>query len=469
MVSYVFLGDSVARFQTVRGTRDILPGETEAWQKVEGVARALLDRYGFREIRTPIFEATELFARGVGASTDIVRKEMYTFASGEDSITLRPEMTASVVRAFIQHGLSRVPGMERLYYIGPMFRRERPQKGRLRQFHQIGVEALGSEDPYIDAETIEMVMAFLRELGLHELRLVVNSVGCNNEDCRPRYRKVLRAWLEAELPSLCEDCHRRFDENPLRVFDCKVEADRERIHRAPTLNDFDPQGPPGRRFRCSECEDHFRRFMDHLKTLGFDFSNVGAAAGPDTTVTIDDRLVRGLDYYVRTAFEVVSDTGLGSQNSLLGGGRYDGLVKELGGPDVPGFGWAMGLERLMMLRGAVPAEGDPPKAEGDCDLFVAHLGEPAWNHAIRLVKDLRARSLSVRLDPRGGKLPRQLERAGREGARFVLIVGDVELANRTYQLRDRASGAQEEVSSGDRELLVARINRGKRIKHAGEN
>jgi len=449
------------KLQAVRGTRDILPGEIGVWQRIEGVAREILGRYGFREIRTPIFEATELFARGVGASTDIVRKEMYTFQSGDDSVTLRPEMTASVVRAYIQHGLSRIPGNDRLYYIGPMFRRERPQKGRQRQFHQIGVEVLGSDDPYTDAETIEMLIAFLREAlscaegdrsargvtqALQGIELLINSVGC--PACRPFYREALVRWLDEDAGEgsgprrarLCEDCRRRAAENPLRLFDCKVEADRARLESAPTVAQH----------LCEACRQHFGSVRGHLETL-------------DIAYRVEPRLVRGLDYYVRTAFELVAASGLGAQNSLMGGGRYDGLMKELGGPDLPGFGWALGVERLVMLLGADSGDhgedgtaGETPRA----DLFIAHIGGEAQRLAVVLARDLRRAGFSVRIDPRPRALGAQLKRAAREGARFTLIAGDDEIRSGTYQLKDMVSEVQEPVrATGRAELAVALARR----------
>lgn len=456
------------RYQTVRGTRDILPGEVEAWQRAESLAREVFRRYGFREIRTPIFESTELFARGVGGSTDIVRKEMFSFMSGDDALTLRPEMTASVVRAFIQHGLSRIAGAERLYYIGAMFRHERPQKGRQRQFHQIGAEVFGADDPYVDAETIEMVMAFLAsavsivppvpmEQGSAaapaplEIALVVNSVG--DAVCRPAYREALRAWLEEVPPGaggaatepvgpppsrrerLCEDCQRRLVENPLRVFDCKVPADRHLLAGAPAMLDH----------LCDPCRAHFDAVLGHLKALGIDYR-------------IDRRLVRGLDYYVRTAFEIVADRGLGSQNSLMGGGRYDGLVKELGGPDVAGFGWALGIERLMLLLGLDPADAGGAAATGPgTDLYVAHVGDRAVALAVPLARDLRARGFAVRLDPRPAKLGAQLGRAAKAGARYALILGDDEIDRATYPLKDLLGGGQEAIAAESPAQLVAQV------------
>lgn len=485
----VFRG-GLLKFQTVRGTRDILPGEVEVWQEVEALTRDLFERYGFREIRTPIMEATDLFARGVGASTDIVKKEMFSFASGDDSLTLRPEMTASVVRAYIQHGLSRSGGAERLYYVGPMFRHERPQKGRQRQFHQIGVEVLGSDDPYVDAETIEMVMAFLQRVQVGAVTLVLNSVGCSA--CRPVFREALVRWLEepegvtggstspvssgtvlptdagsppirsaavgtgdassvtasssggsARRERLCADCQRRLVENPLRVFDCKVESDRILLRDAPTVLEH----------LCEACRTHFAGVRSHLDRLGIAYR-------------IDPRLVRGLDYYVRTAFEVVAEEGLGAQNSLMGGGRYDGLVKELGGPDVPGFGWALGIERLLMLKeaahGGVRSSSEDPASKsglGGSDLFIAHLGDEAWAHAILLAKGLRARGYSVRIDPARGKLGPQLKRADREGARFALILGDDEIRRSVYQLKNMATQAQDTIEADPPEELATRLER----------
>ena len=460
------------RYQTVRGTRDILPGEVEAWQRAETLAREVFRRYGFREIRTPIFESTDLFARGVGGSTDIVRKEMFSFVSGDDAITLRPEMTASVVRAYIQHGLSRVPGADRLYYIGPMFRHERPQKGRQRQFHQIGAEVFGADDPYVDAETIDMVWRFLKDTAHIKrgesgdpsqvrsgtilsddarsplgIALVVNSVG--DAACRPAYRDALRAWLEdapAPAPSagsgsrrerLCEDCQRRLVENPLRVFDCKVPADRELLSAAPAMLDH----------LCDPCRAHFDAFLGHLKALGIDFR-------------IDKRLVRGLDYYVRTAFEIVADHGLGAQNSLMGGGRYDGLVRELGGPDVAGFGWALGIERLMLLLGLDPSAADAgamaPRPAAT-DVYLAHVGDRAAALGPPLARDLRALGLSVRFDPRAAKLGAQLGKAAKVGARFALILGDDEIARATYPLKDLPGGTQEAIPAETPAVLAEQV------------
>ncbi|HKQ60499.1 MAG TPA: histidine--tRNA ligase, partial [Candidatus Polarisedimenticolaceae bacterium] len=332
-------------FAALRGMRDILPEEIPRWHLLERTAHDVFRRYGFAEIRTPLLEATELFARSVGESSDIVRKEMYTFRHGDESVTLRPECTASVVRAFVEHSLHRQVASgfpERYYYIGPMFRHERPQKGRQRQFHQIGAEVLGAAEPLADAETLEMLERFLEALGITDRELVLSSVG--DATCRPPYRQLLQDWLDPRLERLCEDCRRRRQENPLRVFDCKVERDREILAEAPLLLDH----------LCVPCQDHFAAVRRHLDGFGVRYR-------------IERRLVRGLDYYQRSVFEVVSG-GLGAQNAVLGGGRYDGLVAELGGPAIPGFGFAIGMERLASL---VPAERVPA---GGCDVLLVALG-----------------------------------------------------------------------------------------------
>ncbi|OLC56484.1 MAG: histidine--tRNA ligase [Acidobacteria bacterium 13_1_40CM_4_69_4] len=400
-----------------KGTRDILPGEIGRWQFVEGRARATFERYGFREIRTPIFESTELFARGIGEGSDIVAKEMYTFLDRKGrSLTLRPENTAPVARAFIEHGMHRGSGLQRLYYIGPMFRYERPQRGRMRQFHQIGVEVLGTEHPAVDAETLEMLMTLLQGLGLEGAGLVINSVGC--PDCRPAYRRALQAYLEPRRDSLCEDCHRRMAVNPLRCFDCKVPADRETMSKAPSIADY----------LCTACRDHFDRVLAFLRAF-------------DIRHRVEPRLVRGLDYYRRTSFEVTLP-GLGAQNALLGGGRYDGLIQELGGPDVPGFGFAVGEERLVTSlaeTAAVPAEAP--------EIFVAALGEEGVARALGTARALRRAGRRVVLEPQPDKsLKAQMRRAGDLEARFVLIIGESEIREGAVTIKNMSDGTQERVA-----------------------
>ncbi len=399
-----------------KGTRDILPAEIGRWRFVEDRAHALFERYGFREIRTPLFERTELFARGIGEGSDIVAKEMYTFTDRKGrSLTLRPENTAPVARAFIEHGLYRGAGLQRLYYIGPMFRYERPQKGRMRQFHQIGVEVFGSDHPAVDAETLEMLMSFLRVLGIESAALRLNSVG--DPVCRPSYREALLAYLKEQRNSMCEDCHRRIADNPLRCFDCKVPADRDIMARAPAIIDF----------LCAECRGHFDRLRSLLQAL-------------DIAHTVDPRLVRGLDYYRRTSFEVTL-SGLGAQNALLGGGRYDGLIHDLGGPDVPGFGFAVGEERLVM---SLPETAAVPS--GAPEVVILALEEEGVVGALVLARALRRAGRRVVFEPQPGRsLKAQLRRAGDLEARFVLILGESEIREGAVAIKSMADGAQDRV------------------------
>jgi histidyl-tRNA synthetase len=412
-------------YKALRGTRDILPDEVNRWQFLERSARTVFARYGFREIRTPIFEATELFARSVGETSDIVRKEMYTLDRGGDSMTLRPENTASVVRAVVEHALHRAIAAgypERYYYIGPMFRHERPQKGRQRQFHQIGVEVIGAAEPLVDAETIEMVDVFLETLGIAERELVISSVG--DAACRPRFREELRDWLEPRLGELCEDCRRRFVENPLRVFDCKVEADRRFLAGAPVLLDF----------LCDPCTTHFAEVRRRLDSYGINYR-------------VEPRLVRGLDYYERTVFEVISGK-LGAQNAILGGGRYDRLVEELGGPSIPGLGFAMGMERTILL---LPEERVPA---GEVDVALIALGREGWEAGVEMVRRLRAAGLGVLSPVTERPMGAQLKRADKAGARFAVFVGSEEIAAGRFGFKDLSTGVQESL---DESTILTRI------------
>jgi len=415
--------------QAIKGTRDILPDEAERWQRVEEGARRVFRRYGFREIRTPIFEATELFSRVIGEGTDIVSKEMYTFIDrGERSLTLRPENTAPVVRAAIEHHLFQRPDCERLYYIGPMFRYERPQKGRMRQFSQIGVEAFGSDAPALDGEVMEMAMSFLAELGIADASLQINSVGC--EACRSVYRDRLREALADKVSELCSDCQRRYRENPLRILDCKVGC-RRFLQGAPTLLEtLDPS-----------CREHFEAVQHSLDRL-------------EVPYRVDPLLVRGLDYYTRTTFEVLG-ASLGAQNALLGGGRYDGLVKTLGGPAVPGFGFASGLDRLVL---SLPEES-PGKRRGP-DLFLATLGAQAWEQAMVLVRDLRRKNLWIEWEPAPGRSPKaQARRADRLASRHLMFLGDEELQRGIWTLKNMEEGSQKEVPASDLDGLVKELLR----------
>jgi len=401
------------RFKALRGTKDILPGESLRWLRLEESVRRVFSRYGFREIRTPILESTALFARSVGASSDIVGKQMYTFQAGDESVCLRPESTASVVRAFVEHSLDRGVASgypERYFYMGPMFRYERPQKGRQRQFHQIGVEVLGASEPLADAETIHMADAFLEELGVGTREIVLNSVG--DAQCRPGYRERLQAWLEPRLEQLCPDCNRRFRENPLRVFDCKVEADRRVLKEAPTIGDA----------LCDPCKGHFAEVRRALDRSG-------------VVYRIEPHIVRGLDYYERTVFEITSP-GLGAQNAVMGGGRYDGLVEELGGPALPGFGFAIGMERLITL---IPE--DRGRAE-EVDLALVSLGQEAWEATHCMAARLREKGVGCIVPLVERPMGAQLRRADKVGARYALFVGKEELNAGSYGLKDLRSGEQ---------------------------
>lgn len=408
--------------RAVKGTRDILPPSSEVWNRVEQEARHVFRAYNYQEIRTPIFEETLLFARGVGEETDIVTKEMYTFEDRDGaSLTLRPECTASVIRAYIEHRLDQQPGLLKLYYMGPMFRRERPQKGRYRQFYQIGAEAIGSESPAVDAEVIELAVDVLRGVGLEGYELLLNSVGCS--ECRPKFLAALRDELADVVHSLCPDCRRRSKTNPLRVLDCKVEADQPVIEKLPTILNH----------LCDACRKHFEAVRQYLADRGIEF-------------LIRPRLVRGLDYYMRTTFEITHGT-LGAQNSVLGGGRYDGLAEALGSRvHSPGIGFSIGEDRLVMTL----EEERSGAYASRLDLFIAPLGEAAYRRTAELAGRLRRAGKSVELAPET-RLKRALELANKLGARHALIVGDNEIEAGNFQLKDMATGEQMAVT--EEELL----------------
>jgi histidyl-tRNA synthetase len=417
--------------RAVKGTRDILPPASGVWNYVERAARAVFHAYNYHEIRTPILEETQLFARGVGEETDIVTKEMYTFEDRDgSSLTLRPEATASVIRAYIEHHLDQRPGVKKLFYLGPMFRRERPQKGRYRQFFQIGAEAIGSESPAVDAEVIEMVVELLQRVGLEGFGLLLNSVGCPN--CRPQFLARLKQELNAVVAQMCEDCRRRAETNPLRVFDCKVEADQPIIEKLPSILDF----------LCPECRTHFDAVRGHLQERGIAFE-------------IRPRLVRGLDYYMRTTFEIVHGA-LGAQNSVLGGGRYDGLAEALGSKiHSPGIGFSIGEDRLVMSL----EETKPGLGVQSPDLFIAPLGEEAFHKMALLARDLRRRGVSVELVG-DAKLKRALELANKMGARYALIVGDNEIGTGKYALKNMTTGEQETVTEEELKDRIHRVKDG---------
>jgi histidyl-tRNA synthetase len=406
--------------KAIKGTRDILPPETALWNRVETVAREIFSLFQYAEIRTPIFEQTELFARGVGEETDIVSKEMYTFADrDEKSLTLRPEGTAPIVRSYIEHQLYQDGGILKLFYLGPMFRRERPQKGRYRQFHQIGAEVLGSDHPAIEAEVLEMLGLFLERLGIRNLSFLVNSIGC--PQCRPLFLEKLRQELEEKKSQLCPDCQRRCQTNPLRVLDCKVEGCQPVIESLPSIVDF----------LDAECAAHFRQFLSYLDQRGISYEVV-------------PRLVRGLDYYRRTTFEITSGA-LGAQNTLVGGGRYDGLSEAIGGPAAKGFGFALGLERLILLIEQLRESEELVTPR----IFLAPLGDAAFQKATLLAKALRQKGVSCSLDFEPRSLKSAMRLANKLQAANVLIIGDNELASGAYPLKRMADGTQIILSEED--------------------
>lgn len=401
--------------QALKGFKDILPDEVAAWQHIEATARDIFQRFGFAEIKVPILEKTELFARSIGEATDIVEKEMYSFADRNgESVTMRPEGTAPVLRAFIEHGLQARQPVQRLYTIGPMFRHERPQKGRLRQFHQMSVEVLGLDHPRLDAEVMAMAWLILEELGL-SVRLEINSLGC--PACRPPYKEALIAFLREHTGQVCEDCRRRSSSNPLRVLDCKSSHCQEQYQKAPLILDH----------LCPECAGHFTATRSALELLGIPYG-------------LNSFMVRGLDYYTRTTFELTTDA-LGAQSAVGAGGRYDGLVEQLGGPkNMPGIGFAMGMERLVLLLGQ--QNSDAAAAQGT-DLFVAALGEAAAIRAFPLVHLLRRHGLRVAMDLEGRSLKSQMKQADRCRAAFALILGEEELTRGEAVLRNMASKEQQ--------------------------
>jgi len=395
------------KLQTVRGIHDGLPADVARWNRVERAAKAVFSRYAFEEVRLPVLESTELFVRSIGEETDIVSKEMYCFEDqGGDHICLRPEGTAGSVRAYLQAGLTRA-GVQRWYYAGPMFRRERPQKGRLRQFQQIGVEMFGVSGPHEDAEILAMARDFLAELGLEKVRMELNSLGC--PACRPAYKDRLVEYLKARAERLCETCNERISKNPMRVLDCKVAFCQAELADAPEMVHH----------LCSDCDSHFTGVKEGLDALNVDYQ-------------LNPRIVRGLDYYNRTAFEIITDQ-LGAQGTVIAGGRYDGLVEELGGPATPAIGFAMGLERLAML---LPDEGKVVP-----DVAVVALGDSVKGHALKLAAELRGRGLAV-VHCGGGSAKRQFKMADREGARFVLVVGDDEMTRSVVTLKQMSTGEQ---------------------------
>lgn len=406
---------SALEFTTIKGFKDILPEEAGRWQLLESETRKLFNSFGFKEIKTPLLERTELFSRSIGQETDIVSKEMYTLKDSKGrGMTLRPEATASMARAYIQHRLYQRSPIQKLFTMGPMFRHERPQKGRFRQFHQINAEFFGDASPRCDADIIVMAMYLFDRLGFSDLVLNLNSLGC--PQCRPGFRKDLMDYLGDKTDSLCTDCQRRAHVNPLRVFDCKVEGCNQSILDAPSVLES----------LCETCGDHFESVQDYLGRVGIPFD-------------LNHRLVRGLDYYNRTAFEIQTDR-LGAQNAVAGGGRYDGLVKLLGGPDHPAIGFAVGMERVVSLL-----DEDGEREVKRPDLFIVALGGKAEKSCFDWTMALRKKGMWVETDYGSKGLKAQMKKADRLGAKKTLIVGDDEFATGKGLLRDMKTGEQKEV------------------------
>ncbi|MFC7060738.1 histidine--tRNA ligase [Halobacillus seohaensis] len=403
-----------------RGTQDILPGTSEKWQYVEQQLTEICRRYNYKEIRTPIFEHTELFQRGVGDSTDIVQKEMYTFEDrGGRSVTLRPEGTASTVRSFVQNKLFGLPNQPtKLFYIGPMFRYERPQQGRLRQFVQFGIEALGSNDPAVDAEVMALAINSYQELGLRSLSLVLNSLG--DQESREAHKNALVKHFSPHREELCSDCQVRLDQNPLRVLDCKKDKDHPSMETAPAILDY----------LNEKSQSYFEKVKGHLDRMGIDY-------------VIDANLVRGLDYYNHTAFEIMSKAeGFGAITTLSGGGRYNGLVEDVGGPETSGIGFAMSIERLLM---ALEAEGVELPLESALDCYVVALGDKAEDESVRLTYQLRKAGVQVEKDYLQRKPKGQFKSADRMNAKYVVVLGDREMENNAVSIKDMTTGDQKEL------------------------
>ncbi|NHC39454.1 histidine--tRNA ligase [Bacillus sp. MM2020_1] len=403
-----------------RGTQDILPGEVEKWQLIEAKARELCEKYQYKEIRTPIFEHTDLFSRGVGDSTDIVQKEMYTFEDrGKRSLTLRPEGTAAVVRSYVEKKMFGLPNQPvKLYYMGPMFRYERPQAGRFRQFVQFGIEALGSNDPAIDAEVISLAMNLYKEMGLKKLKLIINSLG--DKESRNAHREALVNHFKPRIGEFCHDCQNRLEKNPLRILDCKVDREHELMKTAPSilefLNDF--------------SKNYFEKLQRYLTQLDIPFE-------------VDANLVRGLDYYNHTAFEIMSNAeGFGAITTLCGGGRYNGLSEEIGGPEAPGIGFALSIERFIA---ALNAEGIELEINESIDCYLAALGEAAKDYTVGLLQQLRRAGFSAERDYLDRKIKAQFKAADRLKAKYVAVLGDEELKNNKINVKNMATGEQVEI------------------------
>ena len=410
--------------QSIKGTKDILPDQSHGWQALKVIIRSTMNNYGYKEIRTPAFERTELFSRGVGEETDIVSKEMYSWTDqGGEKLTLKPDLTAPVVRAFIQHNLREQSPINKLYYIDTLFRRERPQKGRYRQFHQFGIEAFGSENPEIDAEVIAIALAVLNKLGLEGLTLKLNSIG--SPECRTLYRQAIRSYLKPYLNDLSEISQRRFDKNPLRILDTKIPHEIEILNDIPNVSDS----------WTPEDKAHFEELKSLLDAMDIQYS-------------LAPRLVRGLDYYTRTTFEITS-SALGAQDALCGGGRYDGLVKTLGGKATPGIGFAAGMERILLAMGNFDSNIN------NTQLYIVGLGDTVRPVVVKLAEDLRQNNIRTNFDPLRRSLKAQMREANKADARYAILIGDQELESGEVELKDLSTGDQEKIAL---DKLVDHIN-----------
>ena len=400
-----------------KGTEDVTPSQVYKWQYVEALMREICALNGYTEIRTPAFEHTELFQRGVGETTDVVQKEMYTFEDKAGrSITLKPEGTSPSVRAFIENGIFNEPQPAKLCYFTPCFRYEKPQSGRLREHHQFGIEAFGASDPAIDAEVINVAMTVYKRLGVNNLQLKINSVGCPK--CRAEYNKKLKEYLSPKVDSLCDTCKDRFQKNPLRIIDCKEERCQKQITDIPFMLDH----------LCEECSDHFDKFKEALNLIGLEY-------------IIDPRIVRGLDYYTKTAFEIVTSV-IGAQGTVCGGGRYDGLIEEVGGPSTPGVGFGMGIERLLLVLEKAGIEIPAPPA---MDLFIVGLGDAGMKEAIRLVHSLRNNNIKCDKDYMGRSLKAQMKYANKMNARYTTVIGENEIKLNKIKVKNMENSSEEEV------------------------
>ena len=410
-----------------KGTKDVLPQEVYKWHYVEKAFDDICKRYGFSEMRTPVFEHTELFKRGVGDTTDIVQKEMYTWEQAKRSLTLRPEGTAPVVRSLVEHKLYAEVQPQKYYYNIPCFRYEKPQSGRLRAFHQFGIEIFGTDNMMADAEIISLAKDFLDEMGIEDVKLHINSIGCPN--CREEYKKVLKEFLAPKYDQLCDTCKDRYERNPIRILDCKSPEDQEAVKGAPRMIDH----------LCEECKNAFDELQEDLDALGIEYE-------------IDPGIVRGLDYYTKTAFEFISGK-LGAQNTVCGGGRYDHLSETLGGPPIPGVGFGLGIERLLLTMEESGIE--IPKPEG-ADAFIAFVGDEAKKKALSLTGELRRKGLKIAMDPMGRNMKGQFKYADRLNARYTIVIGDEEIAKGVVSVKEMESGEQKEVAFDQVETVIRR-------------